>query len=136
MIRTLFKSKIHRATVTQADLHYEGSITIDADLLDAADLVEHEKVAVWNVTRGSRIETYTLAGGRSTGVICVNGAAAHHFEPGDLVIIASWAQVDEADVPDWKPTVVLVDGDNKIVDPNLVEVPGPALREGVARSAK
>lgn len=129
MFRTMFKSKIHRATVTEADLHYEGSITIDDDLLQAADLLEHEKVAVWNVTRGSRIETYTLRGEAGSGVICVNGAAAHHFQPGDLVIIASWAQVDEASAREWRPTVVLVDGDNRVVDPDLTEVPGPAVRE-------
>lgn len=114
MHRTMFKSKIHRATVTQADLHYEGSVTIDTDLLDAANLLEHEKVAIWNVTNGERIETYTLAGERGTGVICVNGAAAHRFSPGDLVIIASWAVLTDAEARAHVPTVVLVDAHNRI----------------------
>lgn len=128
MKRILFKSKLHRATVTQADLHYEGSITLDRDLMAAADILDHEKVAVWNVTNGERIETYAIAGEAGSGVVCVNGAAAHRFSPGDLVIIATWAEVDDAEARAWKPTVVLVDAHNRIVDPDLSELPGPALR--------
>ncbi|MBX2801336.1 MAG: aspartate 1-decarboxylase [Myxococcales bacterium] len=128
MLRTVFKSKIHRATVTQADLHYEGSITISEDLLEAADILEHEWVAVWNVTNGERIETYALRGDRGSGVICVNGAAAHRFDPGDLVIIATRAQLPDAEARAHRPTVVLVDEHNRIVDPNLEEIPGPRLR--------
>src|SRR5688500_15590781 len=97
MQRTMFKSKIHRATVTEADLHYEGSITIDRDLLEAADILEHEWVAVWNVTNGARVETYALPGERGSGVVCVNGAAAHHFSRGDLVIVATRCQLDDAE---------------------------------------
>ncbi|MBN2799377.1 MAG: aspartate 1-decarboxylase [Deltaproteobacteria bacterium] len=114
MQRTMFKSKIHRATVTEANLDYEGSVTIDEDLLEAADLYENEKVAIWNVTNGARIETYTLVGGRGSGVICINGAAAHHFSPGDTVIIASWAGMSSEEARAHKPTVVLVDEQNRI----------------------
>lgn len=128
MTRTMFKSKIHRATVSHADLDYEGSVTIDRDLLQAADLYEHEKVAIWNVTNGARIETYTLEGEAGSGIVCVNGAAAHHFSPGDLVIIASWCQLDEAEARVHQPTVVLVDESNRIKDPHLTEVPGPLRR--------
>ena len=127
MQRTMFKSKIHRATVTQADLHYEGSITIDRDLLEAADILEHEWVAVWNVTNGARVETYALRGVRGSGVVCVNGAAAHHFRPGDLVIVATRCQLDEAEARAHEPTVVLVDERNRVRDARYVETPGPAL---------
>lgn len=130
MQRTMFKSKIHRATVTQADLHYEGSITIDRDLLEAADVLEHEWVAVWNVTNGARVETYALPGERGSGVICVNGAAAHHFRPGDLVIVATRCQLDDAEARAHVPTVVLVDERNRIRDARYVETPGPALPAG------
>lgn len=126
MYRTMFKSKIHRARVTEADLHYEGSVTIDADLLEAADLLPNEKVAIWNVTRGSRIETYTLEGERGSGVICINGAAAHHFEIGDIVIIASWIQIAEGEARTWKPTVVFVDEQNRLRVDRAEEVAGPA----------
>lgn len=128
MRRTMFKSKIHRATVTQADLHYEGSVTIDRTLLNAADILPHEWVAIWNVTNGERIETYALEGEADSGVICINGAAAHRFNPGDLVIIATRAEVDADELEGWQPTVVLVDEHNRIKDPNLVEIPGPARR--------
>ena len=128
MTRTLFKSKIHRATVTQADLAYEGSITIDADLLEAADILEYEWVAVWNVTRGSRIETYALRGEPGSGVICVNGAAAHHVKPGDVVIIATRTELSDEAARVHKPTVVLVDEQNRIKDARYSELPGPALR--------
>lgn len=133
MRRTLFKSKIHRATVTQADLDYEGSITVDADLMRAADILPYEKVHVWNRTNGSRLETYALEAPAGSGVICVNGAAAHLAKPGDLVIIATFAVPnDEVEARNWKPIVVHVDGHNRIVSmtdsggPD--EVPGPQRR--------
>jgi aspartate 1-decarboxylase len=126
----LFKSKIHRATVTHADLHYEGSITIGEDLLEAADIHEYEQVHVWNVTRGTRLVTYALRGPRASGVVCINGAAAHHAKPGDLVIIATFAEVEAAEARGWKPTVVLVDRENKIVEGKYTELPGPQLRDG------
>lgn len=128
MRRILFKSKIHRATVTQADLEYEGSVTIDQHLLRAADIVPYEKVAIWNVTRGTRLETYALEGEPGSGVICINGAAAHLNQPGDVVIIATFAEVEEAQVAGWKPTVVFVDGKNRQVPGRHEEVPGPSLR--------
>lgn len=128
MRRTMFKSKIHRATVTQADLEYEGSVTIDRTLLEAADILPHEWVRIWNVTNGARIETYALEGDADSGVICVNGAAAHHFNPGDVVIIATNADVDESELAGWEPTVVLVDEHNRIKVPRLVEIPGPRRR--------
>jgi aspartate 1-decarboxylase len=127
MRRSLFKSKIHRATVTQADLDYEGSITIDADLMRAADILPYERVHVWNRTNGSRLETYALEGGQGSGVICVNGAAAHHARPGDIVIIATFAEMDEAEARAWTPIVVHVDAQNRIV-PLEGEVPGPGRR--------
>jgi aspartate 1-decarboxylase len=128
MRRSLFKSKIHLATVTQADLDYEGSITIDADLMRAADILPYERVHVWNRTNGSRLETYALEGQAGSGVICVNGAAAHHARPGDIVIIATFADVeDEVVARGWTPTVVHVDGQNRIV-PIEGEVPGPGRR--------
>ncbi|NVJ00023.1 aspartate 1-decarboxylase [Myxococcus sp. AM001] len=128
MRRILFKSKIHRATVTQADLDYEGSVTIDRDLLRAADIVENEKVAVWNITQGTRLETYALEGEAGSGVICINGAAAHLNKPGDLVILATFAEVEEAEVATWKPTVVFVDKDNRVVPGQTTEIPGPQRR--------
>ncbi|MCY1036841.1 aspartate 1-decarboxylase [Corallococcus sp. BB11-1] len=128
MRRILFKSKIHRATVTQADLDYEGSVTIDRDLLQAADILPFEKVAVWNVTRGTRLETYALEGPSGSGVICINGAAAHLNQPGDLVILATFAEVEEAELAQWKPTVVFVDEKNRVVPGITEEIPGPARR--------
>ena len=125
----LFKSKIHRATVTHADLHYEGSITISQELLEAAQIHEYEQVHVWNVTRGTRLVTYALVGPRDSGVMCINGAAAHLTKPGDLVIVATFAEVDAAEARGWKPTVVLVDPANKIVDGKYTELPGPQLRD-------
>ncbi|EPX61147.1 aspartate 1-decarboxylase [Cystobacter fuscus] len=128
MRRILFKSKIHRATVTQADLDYEGSVTIDRNLLRAADILPFEKVAVWNVTQGTRLETYALEGEAGSGVICINGAAAHLNKPGDLVIIATFAEVEENEARNWKPTVVFVDAANRIVPGVTEEIPGPARR--------
>ena len=128
MRRTMFKSKIHRATVTHADLDYEGSITLDSDLLRAADILPHEKVAIWNVTRGTRLETYALEGPAGSGLACVNGAAAHHNKPGDLIIIATFAEMEEAEACAHQPTVVLVDAQNRIKDAAATEVPGPQRR--------
>ena len=127
MKRTMFKSKIHRATVTHADLAYEGSITIDEVLMRAADILPYEKVAIWNATNGSRMETYALAGEANSGVICVNGAAARHAQPGDIVILATFVDgVDEAEAKTWKPTVVRVDGGNHLSTAGPGgEIPGP-----------
>ncbi|MGW4936699.1 aspartate 1-decarboxylase [Streptomyces sp. NPDC004166] len=127
MLRTMFKSKIHRATVTEADLHYVGSVTIDADLLDAADLLPGELVHIVDVTNGARLETYVIEGERGSGVIGINGAAAHLVHPGDLVIVISYAQVADAEARAMRPRVVHVDRENRIVaqgsDPSA-PVPG------------
>jgi aspartate 1-decarboxylase len=128
MRRTFFKAKIHRATVTHADLDYEGSVTIDEDLLEASGILEYEAVHVWNVTRGTRLQTYAIKGERGSGVICINGAAAHLNRPGDLVILAAFAELEEAEIAAFRPTVVLVDGKNRILDPSALEVPGPQRR--------
>ncbi len=116
MKRTMLGGKIHRATVTEADLDYEGSITVDRGLLEAAGILEGEAVEVWDVTNGARLTTYTLAGPRGSGIVCVNGAAAHHVHAGDLVIIASFVVLDDADARSWQPRAVFVDGDNRIHD--------------------
>lgn len=123
MYRKMFKSKIHRATVTDADLNYEGSVTIDKALLEAADLLPYEKVAIWNVTTGQRIETYTLLGPENSGTICINGAAAHKFNKGDLVIIASFASYSEKELEKYKPTVIFVDENNKIKEQREERLP-------------
>jgi len=115
MMRIMMKSKIHRATVTQADLHYVGSITIDEALMEAADLLEGEQVAIVDVTNGARLETYAIPGKRGSGIIGINGAAAHLVQPGDLVIIMSYAMLDEAEARAHKPRVVHVDAANRIV---------------------
>jgi aspartate 1-decarboxylase len=128
MERVMFKSKIHRATITQADVNYEGSITLDQDLLEAADMLPYEQVHVWNVTRGTRLQTYTLIGERGSGVVCINGAAAHLMHPGDLVIIATFANMKEAEAASYKPNVVFVDDKNRIRELNATEIPGPARR--------
>ncbi len=128
MRRTFLRSKIHRATVTHADLEYEGSVSIDEDLLDAAGIWEHEAVHVWNITRGTRLQTYAIRGQRGSGVVCINGAAAHLNKPGDLVILASFAELEESEARTFKPSVVLVDSQNRIVARNALEVAGPARR--------
>lgn len=129
MKRTMFKSKIHRAVITDADLEYEGSITLDPELLEAADIREHELVHIWNVTRGTRLQTYALRGEVGSRVCCINGAAAHHMKKGDLVIIATFTDLDDAQLENYEPTVVLLDGvENRIKDPKAKEVPGPLLR--------
>ena len=115
MLRTMLTSKIHRATVTQADLHYVGSVTVDADLLDAADLLPGERVAVVDVTNGARLETYVIPGPRGSGVLGINGAAARLVHVGDLVILIAYGQMDEAEARSRKPRVVFVDADNKIM---------------------
>jgi aspartate 1-decarboxylase len=129
MLRTMFKSKIHRATVTHADLHYVGSVTVDADLLDAADLLPGEQVSIVDITNGARLETYVIPGERGSGVLGINGAAAHLVNPGDLVILISYAQMDDAAARTFQPRVVHVDAANRVValdaDPSGA-VPGTA----------
>lgn len=123
MRRTMLGGKIHRATVTGACLDYEGSVTIDENLLDEAGILEHEAVAVWNVTTGSRLTTYALAGARGSGVVCVNGAAAHHASTGDLVIIACFVDLDEAEARTWHPRVVFVNEVNLAVESRRERLP-------------
>ncbi|MFN9719209.1 MAG: aspartate 1-decarboxylase [Planctomycetota bacterium] len=113
MKRTLLKSKIHRATVTDASLHYEGSITIDPLLMEATDIVEWEQVDVYDINNGNRLTTYAISGKRGSGVICLNGAAARLVQVGDLVIICSYAEYSEEERTTHQPTIVLVDGQNK-----------------------
>jgi aspartate 1-decarboxylase len=115
MLRTMMKSKIHRAAVTQADLHYVGSVTVDQDLLDAADLLEGELVHIVDVTNGARLETYTIAGPRGSGVIGINGAAARLVHPGDIVILIGYGQMETAEARSYRPSVVFVDAENKVV---------------------
>jgi aspartate 1-decarboxylase len=118
MNRQMLKSKIHRARITDSDLHYVGSITIDADLLDAADILEHELVHVLDVDNGARFETYTIAGERGSGEVKVNGAAARLVHTGDTVIVVSYASYDERELETYEPTVVHVNSRNEIVDVN------------------
>ena len=115
MMRIMMKSKIHRATVTQADLDYVGSVTLDAELMEAADLLEGEQVAIVDITNGARIETYVIPGARGSGVIGINGAAAHLVRPGDLVIIISYGMMSDAEARALQPKVVHVDAQNRIV---------------------
>jgi len=115
VMRMMMKSKIHRATVTQADLDYVGSVTLDAALMEAADLLEGEQVAIVDITNGARIETYVIPGPRGSGVIGINGAAAHLVHPGDLVIIMSYAMMSDTEARALQPTVVHVDEQNRIV---------------------
>jgi aspartate 1-decarboxylase len=110
----MMKSKLHRATVTVADLDYVGSITIDRDLMDAADLLPGERVQVLDVTNGARLETYVIEGERGSGAIGINGAAAHLVHAGDLVLIVSYAELEDSEARAWKSTVVLLDADNRI----------------------
>ncbi|MCR3922292.1 MAG: aspartate 1-decarboxylase [Firmicutes bacterium] len=114
MQRFMCKAKIHRATVTDANLNYEGSITIDQDLMDAADLLPYEKVQIVNNNNGARFETYVITGKRASGTICLNGAAARLVHPGDTVIIISYANVDENELKTFKPLIVAVDNNNKV----------------------
>jgi aspartate 1-decarboxylase len=110
----MLKSKIHRATVTDADLHYEGSISIDEKLLEEATMLPYEKVEIYDVNNGERFSTYIIKGKRDSGTICLNGAAARKVAKGDLIIIATYVLVDEKEAKKWKPKCVLVDADNKI----------------------
>jgi aspartate 1-decarboxylase len=114
MLRTMCKSKIHRATVTGADLNYIGSITIDPELMEAADLLEFEQVSVVNVNNGARFETYVIPGERGRGEICLNGAAARLVHPGDRVIVISYGQYDEAEMESYRPRFIFVDEQNRI----------------------
>lgn len=116
MLRTFLRSKIHRATVTQADLNYVGSITVDSALLAAAEILPHEQVDVLNVTNGQRLTTYAIPGEANSGIIGINGAAAHLVNPGDLVIIVCYAQYTEQEIKDHRPRVILVDEQNRITD--------------------
>jgi aspartate 1-decarboxylase len=118
MRRTMLKSKIHRATVTGSDLHYVGSVTIDADLLEAADVLDHELVHVLDLDNGARFETYTIAGERGSGEVTVNGAAARLVHTGDRVIVVSYAEYAEEELGSYEPRVVHVDEANRIVDVN------------------
>jgi aspartate 1-decarboxylase len=123
-LRKMLRAKIHRAVVTEANLEYEGSLTIPPELLRQTDIKEYEAIQVWNVTRGTRFETYAIEGVAGSGSICVNGAAAHLAGPGDIVIIAAFADVPEDMVADFKPIVLFVDDQNRPVRTGS-EVPGP-----------
>ena len=114
MRRTMLGGKIHRATVTGADLAYEGSVTLDPDLMDAAGILESEAVWIWDATNGARIQTYSISGERGSGVVCINGAAAHLIHAGDTVIIATFVELDDAEARDWSPRVAFVDARNRI----------------------
>ena len=115
MRRRMFQAKIHRATVTQADLHYEGSVTIDRTLLEASGILPYQHIHIWNITRGTRLETYVIEGERDSGEICINGAAAHLHQPGDLVILATFVDLEEQEARGHLPRVVRVDENNRII---------------------
>ncbi len=135
MLRKFLRSKIHRATVTHADLEYEGSLTIPPELLQAADILPYESVCVWNVTRGSRLETYAIEGKPGSNDVCANGAAAHLIRPGDVVIIASFGYIaHEQGLHVPPPRVVFVDAANRMVDVQP-EVPGPQRRSAAPEPA-
>jgi aspartate 1-decarboxylase len=114
MMRMMLKSKLHRAFVTDANLNYEGSITIDEGLMEAANIVPFEKVSIYNVTNGERFSTYAIVGKRDTGIICLNGAAARKASKGDLIIIASYVMIDDEETKKWRPKCVLLNSSNKI----------------------
>ena len=124
MQRTLLNSKIHRATVTQADLNYVGSITVDRDLMDSVGLIENEQVHVLDITNGNRLTTYVIEGERGSGIIAINGAAAHLVKVGDLVIICSYAQLNESELESHRPQIVLVDAKNRVLKRFERELPG------------
>lgn len=115
MTLTIFKSKIHRVKVTQAELNYVGSITVDADLLDAANILEGEKVQIVNINNGERIETYTIAGTRGSGMVCLNGPAARRVQVGDTVILIAYAQMTPEEAKDFSPTIVFPDEQNRLM---------------------
>jgi aspartate 1-decarboxylase len=127
----MFKSKIHRATVTHADLHYVGSVTVDLDLLEAADILPGELVSIVDITNGARLETYTIAGERGSGVIGINGAAAHLMHENDLVILITYAQMTSEEAKAYEPRVVHVDGNNRIIQ--LGNDPAEGLTPGMMR---
>jgi len=129
--RRMLKSKIHRAVVTDANLHYVGSVTIDPDLLDAADILEHEQVAVVDIDNGARFETYAIAGVQGRGDMCLNGAAARLVQPGDRIIVISYADYDDAELAGYEPRVVHVDSDNRQIDAMTAELLA-AARQGPA----
>ncbi|HAS73185.1 MAG TPA: aspartate 1-decarboxylase [Clostridiales bacterium UBA8960] len=124
MLLTMFKSKIHRAVVTEANLNYVGSITIDEDLLDAASILPGEKVQIVNNNNGARLETYTIPGERGSGVVCLNGAAARLVQPGDVVIIMAYCLIDAEEARSFKPSVVILDDQNRIVETSYEEKHG------------
>jgi len=121
MLRTILKSKIHRLTVTEANLHYSGSITIDKKLMEAADILNHEKVQVVDVTNGTRLETYAIYGEGGSGVVCINGAAARLVKKEDIVIVISYAHMDSDEAKEYKPTIVHVDRENSLSDAQSYE---------------
>ena len=125
MQRTMLKSKLHRATVTHSELHYEGSCAIDETLLDAANIHEYEQIQIYNITNGERFTTYAIRAARDSGIISVNGAAAHKANPGDLVIIATFAVYNELELARYAPELVYVDADNRIMDTRHA-IPGQA----------
>jgi len=131
MNRTMFKSKIHRATVTHADLHYVGSVTVDLDLLEAADILPGELVSIVDVTNGARLETYTIAGERGSGVIGINGAAAHLMHENDIIILITYAQMTTEEAKSFEPRVVHVDENNRVIQ--LGNDPAEGLTPGVVR---
>ncbi len=138
MLRTMMKSKIHRATVTQADLHYVGSITVDGDLLEAADLLPNQQVDVVDVTNGARLTTYVIPGERGSGQVCINGAAARLVAPGDVVILIAYGMLADAEARTFRPHVVFVDEANRIVelsaDPGRVPEEGRGMHGGLEPS--
>jgi len=123
MLRVMMKSKIHRATITQADMHYEGSLTISAELMRAADILPYEMVHVYNISNGERFETYAIEGEAETGVICLNGAAARKGAPGDLIIITTYATYEAAELLQHHPKVVMVDQNNRFKNSSSAEKP-------------
>jgi aspartate 1-decarboxylase len=132
-MRTMLKSKVHRATVTQADLHYVGSVTLDEDLMDAADLLAGEQVAIVDITNGARLETYVIKGERGSGVIGINGAAAHLVHPGDLVILIAYTHIESRSAADYEPKIVFVDEQNRVLEQGVDAAHAPegsGLRSG------
>jgi len=127
--RKVLRCKIHRATVTAADVNYEGSVSIDPALLQAADLVEYEAVNIWNVTNGERFQTYAIRGRNNSGDICINGAAAHKASPGDIIIIAAFCYIDEQERFSFKPKLVFVESANNKKFRIDHEIPGPLSRK-------
>ena len=132
--RMMLESKLHRATVTEANIDYEGSVTLDMNFMEAAEILPFEQVHVWNVTRGTRVLTYAMEGERGSGVVCINGAAAHLAKPGDIVIIATFVQMDDESARRHRPRIVLLGPNNVITRTNAVEIPGPQRRTSLGPS--